>query len=698
MKSIININSCLVTLLLLYCTSVVTAQDTIPDKEVEQQIENIAENLEDENIDFTTLLDDLEQYKRHPLNLNTATREELEAFILLDDIQVNNLLQHIKKNGRLISIYELQTIDGFDLPTIRRILPYIKVTSDISDKHFSMNEMFKYGQHQVILRYQEILEDQKGFLPATDSLLLANPNSRYLGSPQKLYARYRFTYGTNVSWGVTAEKDAGEEFFRGTQKQGFDFYSAHFFMRNIRFVKALAIGDYQVNFGQGLTALSGLAFGKSADGLSVKRNAQGIRPYASVDENLFMRGAATTISYKGFEASAFFSKKKIDANVTDLDTLRDEALIVSSLQQTGLHSTPSEYADRHAIEQAVFGGNIGYKRRSFSFGITGVHTEHGADVARDLQLYNQFEFSARSQSAIGADYSFMYRNFSFFGEASVTDNGGYAYLNGVLVSLDPRLALSILHRNYQRNFQSVFSNAFGENTRPANEKGIYVGAVARPASNVSITAYYDRFVFPWLRYQVDAPSHGTDYSVQVNFTPNKKFDMYMRVRQRDKFRNTAEDLDGIDYIVPVKQTNYRFHLSYTATSAIKLRNRFEMIDYMNDVKSERGYLIYQDVLFRQMGKPYSLVFRYALFQTPGYDSRIYAFETDVPGSYSIPSFYFRGSRTYCLFSYDITRYMEVWLRWAQTYYSNKNVISEGSLSEIRGNTKTEIKAQLRLKF
>jgi hypothetical protein len=665
---------------------------------VEQRIENIAETTGNEDIDYTTLLDGLSSYLQHPINLNTATREELEDFILLNDIQVNNLLQHIQEHGKLLTIEELQSIDGFDLPTIRRIIPYVKVSDALADAHFTLSEMFKYGQHQVLLRYQQVIEEQKGFLPASDSLLQASPNARYLGSPQKLYARYRFTYGTNVSWGVTAEKDAGEEFFKGSQKQGFDFYSAHFYLRNIRFIKSLALGDYQVNFGQGLTAWSGLAFGKSADGLSVKRNAQGIRPYTSVDENLFMRGAAATVKHKGFEASGFFSHKDIDANVSEQDSLTDETLVVSSIQETGYHTTASEMADRHAISQTVFGGNIGYKKRNLSLGVTGIHTEYGAILSRDLSLYNQFDFSAQSNNAIGADYSFMFRNFNFFGEGSLSDNGGYAYLNGLVVSLDPRLAISVLHRDYKRNYQSLLSNAFGESTRPSNEKGIYTGIVAKPASNITITAYYDRFVFPWLKFQVNAPSHGSDYSAQVNYTPSKKVDMYFRIRQRDKFINTSEDEAGIDFIVPVKQTNYRFNISYPATQSIKLRSRVEFMTFEKDQEQEKGFLVYQDVNYRQMGKKLSVSMRYALFQSDSYDSRLYAFESDLPGVYSIPSFYYRGSRTYIMLSYDVSRHFEVWLRWSQTYYSNKNIISEGSLTEVQGNTKSEIKAQVRMKF
>ncbi|MBL0144814.1 MAG: hypothetical protein IPP48_02690 [Chitinophagaceae bacterium] len=61
---------------------------------------------------------------------------------------------------------------------------------------------------------------------------------------------------------MLGEKDAGEQFFKGNQKQGFDFYSTHLFARNIGIVKALALGDFTVNMGQGLTQWQSLAFKK----------------------------------------------------------------------------------------------------------------------------------------------------------------------------------------------------------------------------------------------------------------------------------------------------------------------------------------------------------------------------------------------------------------------------------------------------
>jgi hypothetical protein len=132
---------------------------------------------------------------------------------------------------------------------------------------------------------------------------------------------------------------------------------------------------------------------------------------------------------------------------------------------------------------------------------------------------------------------------------------------------------------------------------------------------------------------------------------------------------------------------------------VKLKSRVEFIDYkLDNNKTESGYLIYQDFTYSKMGKPLSITLRYALFQTDSYNARIYAYENDMPGSYSIPAYYYRGSRFYIMLDYNITRKIELWVRYSQTFYDNKNVISQGALTEINGNTKSEIKTQVTFKF
>lgn len=660
---------------------------------MKKKLETIAENTEQE-VDYIMLVDHLKRYLQQPLNLNTADYNELSELELLDDIQISNLLQHIARHGKLISIYELQSIDRFDLATIRQILPYVKVSGDIDNPKLGFREVFKYGKSDLFMRYQQVLEEQQGYAPSDST---TNPNSRFAGSPMRLYLRYRFTYSNKISIGFTAEKDQGEEFFKGSQTRGFDFYSAHLFLRNFGKMKAFAIGDFQAQFGQGLTFWSGLAFGKTADGISIKRNAMGLRPYTAVDENLFLRGAATTWQFGKIQGTVFFSHKKIDGSVS-IDSTRDEIATITSFLTSGLHRTPSEIARRKTVSETIYGGNLSFISRRLRLGITGVHYVFGTNYQRTDKLYNMYEFSGKQNTNIGIDYNYVFRNFNFFGETALSANGSIASTNGVLLSVDPRLTFVAMYRYFPRNYQAVYANAISENTRIINERATYFGFRAQILKSWNLMGYIDIFKFPWLRYQVDAPSKGYEYLAQLTFMPSKNLEAYLRVRRQLKEINTNDEELAIDYLDEYTITNYRFNITYRISPSFQFRNRVEHCVYErgNDGK-EKGWLMYQDITYKALKSPVSLSFRYALFDTETYNARIYAYENDVLYAFSIPAYYYKGSRTYLTLRYNIVRGIDVWLRYAVTFYNNRNVISSGT-SQINGSTRSELKAQVRFRF
>jgi hypothetical protein len=97
----------------------------------QQQMENTAEQKEEEPEDDSySLL--LEQWRRHPVDINTAGREELEQFYFLTPLQVEQIITYRRQLGRLIHIYELQSIPGLDLSTIRKLLPFISLSSALT--------------------------------------------------------------------------------------------------------------------------------------------------------------------------------------------------------------------------------------------------------------------------------------------------------------------------------------------------------------------------------------------------------------------------------------------------------------------------------------------------------------------------------------------------------------------------------------
>ena len=230
--------------------------------------------------------------------------------------------------------------------------------------------------------------------------------------------RDRYNYKNLVQYGFTAEKDPGEELFKGSQKQGFDFYSAHFFARNIGIIKSFALGDYAVNMGQGLTQWMSMAFRKGPDVTNIKRQAATLRPYNSAGEIFFHRGAGITLGKNNWEATAFGSYRKLDANFV-ADTLVEVDGFVTSLQTSGYHRTPSEIRNKNTQTQIAVGGNLKYRIKSLNLGLNAIQYSFDIPIAKRDLPYNAYALSGRSLGNYSIDYAFTRRNFHFFGEAAM---------------------------------------------------------------------------------------------------------------------------------------------------------------------------------------------------------------------------------------------------------------------------------------
>jgi hypothetical protein len=664
---------------------------------VQQRIEFIAEQLETEEIDLTNVIEQLNYYFDHPLNLNSATAEELEELNLLSPVQINDLLLHRKAYGKFISIYELQSLEYWDLQTIQLVLPFVRVDDRLDNLHISLKEALDQGNYELFLRYQVTPEEKQGFVPVPDSVLAAS-NSYYYGDPDRYYTRFRYSYRTNISVGITAEKDAGEEFFGGSQPNGFDFYSAHAFYKGGKYLKAIAVGDYQIQFGQGLNLWSGYAFGKTADVTNVKRSAVPIRPYTSVDETRFLRGAAVDLGFGDFSMTLFGSVKKVDATIL-ADSLYDDLEFVSSINLSGLHRTNSEIARKDALTERIGGANIRYRMRNFQVGLSGVYKGYDKEFNKSLQPYNQFDFRGKEMMAFSGDYNWVIRNFNFFGETARSSfSGDWANMHGVLFSMDPRASFSILYRNYQKGYQTFYNAGFSEGSNTQNESGVYAGLKLKLNSDWTFNSYVDLFKFPWMKYQVDAPSEGHEIMIQPTYKPNKQLEIYGRYREQLRQKNSRDGDGSVTEIEDVLQRNYRLNVSYAISEAFTIKSRIEYVSINRPSNDpEQGMIITQDILFKPKNLPFDLSFRYALFDTDSYDTRIYTYENNALYVFAVPAYYYQGSRAYILVRYSFLKHCDLWVRYGTFIYNNRDSVGSGA-EEVQGTKKSELTVQLRIKF
>ena len=658
----------------------------------EQQLENITANNEDIETEDDSYLQQLVQFQKTPVNLNTADESLLKELRFLNPMQIQNLVSYRAVLGKLINIYELQALPGWDIATIQKIRPYITVSSE-ETLFDAVSTRLKNGDQNILIRVSQTLEKAKGYL--SDSGTATN---LYPGSPQKLLVRYKYNYKNLLQYGVVAEKDAGEQFLKGSQKQGFDFYSAHLFLKNAGMVKALALGDFTVNMGQGLTQWMSLAFKKGPDVLSVKRQSAVLRPYNSAGEINFHRGVGITVGRNNWEATVFGSYRKVDANFIASDSTQSFDEFVSSLQTSGYHRTKNEMQDKGIQRQIAFGGNFSYQIQGLHVGINAIKYIFKYPLVKQAQPYNLYALNGKQFGNYSADYGYTFRNMHFFGEAAITNKKFAAFINGLLISVANNVDMSFLYRNISKGYQSLYSSAFTESTFPANEKGFFAGISVRAAVAWRIDAYADMYKFPWLKFRVDAPVSGSDYLIQLTYKPDKQLEIYTRFKAESKSINYNPGNLTLNPVIPQPKQNWRTQVSYKLNPVITVRSRAEMVWFdKKGAAASQGYLLYADVFYKPLLNPFSGNVRLQYFETDDYNSRLYAYESDVQYSYSIPVFYNKGCRCYVNLNYDAGKKISFWIKLAQTINPGQQSIGSG-LDKIQKNHKTDIRLQMMYSF
>jgi len=688
----ILILSALVLTSLVFLPEKAFGQNTV----IEEIIEEMANNSSNEDEDYQSIVDDLSFLLENPLNLNDANIESLEKLHFLSEFQIENLLEYISTKGPMNTIFELQLIEGLDMETIQKMLPFVMVAEKKDSEKQNFGKIIKYGNHKLIGESKFILQDQKGYIADNSEDTTQSPVSKYQGNNMKYLLRYRFNYKTKVFAGLTAEKDPGEKIEFKNNKNGFDFYSFHLQANGIGIFKNIVVGDYQAKFGQGLIFWSGFGLGKSPDAMNIRKTGQGIRYFSSTDENNFLRGAAATIKLGKIEATAFISKKKIDANLSEIDSLNNTAEKINTILNTGYHRTETEIQNRKVINESIIGSRVALATDRFKAGLNLVAYNYNIPFNATDKAYQLFNLKDNTNINTSIDYSYFSRKFYVFGEAAVSRNGAFAILNGMVAKVVSPLSFSILHRYYQKEYQASYATSFGENSKVNNEQGFYYGVVFHPVRKLKISAYADMFSFPWLKYGVNAPSEGTEYLVQTDYSLNRNITMYFRWKNETKAINLSGTKEILTPVVNENKQNFRYHISYQLSQAVSFRSRVEIVQYNKNEQLEYGFMLLQDVNLDFESIPLSFDLRYCMFDAT-YNARVYAYENDLLYNFSIPAYSGKGSRIYLLTKYKIGKKLDLRIRYSQFLFVNSDVISSG-YEEIEGNRKSELKFQMVLRL
>lgn len=425
----------------------------------------------------------LEEFRKFRLDLNKASRIDLDKLFFLSSYQIEQFISHRERVGSFTSVYELQGIKGFDLETIQTVLPFVKVSEDLRPE---FGRIIKEGSGFVMGSYFRQLEEKRGF--GIDDPL----RSRYLGTPDKFRIRVRQEHRKQYYLTFNAAKDAGEPFFEFAQRYGFDYYSGSLLVKEKGIFKRFIVGDYHIQFGQGLAIWTGGQFGRGNPVLQVANIGAGIRQHSGMRESGFLRGMAFTAEKGRFRMTPYAAFNELTGTISENDGRR----VVSSINKTGLHRTPSEQRNRKAVKQWLYGLNSEYEKQSFRLGLNYLSTHFKDYFSPPDRKYNAYRFRGKQLQQAGAYAHINWRNVFMFGESAHSLNAGWAHSYGAIASWGSKFSSSIAYRNYQRNYHQFYAQGYGRLSTLGNEEGIYLGLLYHPSRRWEWANSFDIHQFP----------------------------------------------------------------------------------------------------------------------------------------------------------------------------------------------------------
>ena len=645
--------------------------------EWEKWLDDIMLDGEYSEASYEELYDNLLDLQRNGININTATRQELESLPFLSEKQVMDILEYIHFHGALKSINELMSIESIDYST-RQLLQEFLYAGDKPEKGFpSLKNIMTWGKNELSL-YTKIPTYER----AGDA-----SNGDYLGYPYKFWARYSFSYAKNVRIGIVASQDAGEPFFSQSNKYGFDQYSGFIQINGLGSVESLIVGRYSVSAGMGLVMNNSFSLGKTAMLQDFGRQRNALRPHTSASENGYMQGAAATIRLSdAIRLTPFLSYRKTDA------TLNDDGSI-SSLIYTGYHRTISELNKKNNTSLTAGGMNARWNHKDFSLGATAVFTHINRPLSPNKSAtYKKIYPEGSNFFNASLNYSWLHYPFSVNGETAINANGAIATMNTLGWHLSQYVEVMGIYRFYSFNYYSLYANAFSEGGKTQNESGLYLGVRWQPKYGIDIQAYTDLAYFAWPRYGVSQSSYASDNVVSASYKTGKwllsgKYRLHFK--QKD-----SKSASGISW-----QTEHRLRIGAEWTGdGWTSKSQLDITSVSSTSESSslsQGFMITENIGY-DIGK-WQIFAGGKYFNTDGYDSRLYSYERAMPHTFSFPAYYGHGIRYSLVATWSPSPTLQFNAKAGITDYFDRSTISSGQ-QQINASSACDIEVGMRWRW
>ena len=144
----------LLKVMLIICITILSSVNNLCAQEVwEELAEQLMDEDENNSFQWDTQFEELSELREHPININTATKEQLERFPFLSDQLVENILYYLYKYGPMLTRNELGMIEDIDRQTIQYLLPFIYFETPEKEQYkLNIKRILKYGKQELSTR------------------------------------------------------------------------------------------------------------------------------------------------------------------------------------------------------------------------------------------------------------------------------------------------------------------------------------------------------------------------------------------------------------------------------------------------------------------------------------------------------------------------------------------------------------------
>ena len=574
------------------------SSETVVDPDFIHQTETtsqlIMQSAENEIEDWSEFLT---QKQKKPVDLNTPRPLDLLGIPFLSVSQANAIHQYRLEYGAFVSVYELKAIFGFSEEIIQLILPYIKVSD----------------QKTTIKRKRVDCELLTALGSKSEDLAGSDPDATQLFADWMI--RERIQLSLNSKWYlkmnfVRKYEDTGRFYASNLIN---NLTSANFQVIDAGILKNFLVGDFKINFGQGLTISSGSGFLATNGDLRKKTNM--IRPVTG--------------------ASLFGASKGVAATVRS-----------GSLEYTTFHS----YCHNDTMPENFTGIHLEYYGEKLKLGITTFRSASSRLQNPYHEPYQFYNNPGKIYQATGFDFLYMRNALAVYGEICFPSGYVPAALLGIQYEPIPLLGFNVFTRYYPVKYYNPYAGAFSRNSRCQQEEGVFVEIHTKPKPRTELALSLDIVRFPWYKYQVDQSSATAFFRIDLKYAFTRQANIHLGLTSNYSSKSTRskERLDVLeDYRHQV--ITFRFNQVVNENCTFVTRGSYVVNNEINNGK-KTGFLIAQDFHFALPLKFGVIKLRYALFSADSWDERLYLYEDNLEGSFSFPSYTGQGSRFYSLYS------------------------------------------------